>query len=364
MNNILYKKIILIMPSEKSKFSVMYDDYNDLYLGLKKIGFDSEVILLKTIEEYSKFPYFNVKELDIKDLNYIFLSEDQFFLTIDDYNIMNYFFRNKIKLKNLIIWSHFFYGHKFIFERYKKLWEENFGSPYQIKILNYIPFNFLKKNAEFYYIPLKNNRTIAQSLWTDLLLERVYNIFSEGILYTPIEQEYYNVNEYSKENRAMVFFGSKEDVDLFSLKKTVDLLKVIDPRIEFDYFGNEEIGLIFNKKYKENIEYLGKLERKDLSKEYSRHLFTISPIYNGNFEMVPVQSLLCGTPVITYLQPFIEVTGLSMLIANINNINEIKRKINYWINKDLKDDLEVMKNKILNNMDNKKIAMDLLYYLE
>lgn len=79
MNNILYKKIILIMPSEKSKFSDRYNVYNDLYLGLKKIGFDSEVILLKTMEEYSKFPYFNVKELDIKDLNYIFSSEDQFF---------------------------------------------------------------------------------------------------------------------------------------------------------------------------------------------------------------------------------------------------------------------------------------------
>jgi len=108
MDNILYKKIILVLPSQKFKFSDRYNVYNDLHLGLKKIGFDSEIILLKTIDEYSKFPYFNVKELDIKDLNYMLSSEDQFFLTIDDYNIMNYFFRNKIKLKNLIIWSHLF----------------------------------------------------------------------------------------------------------------------------------------------------------------------------------------------------------------------------------------------------------------
>jgi len=124
------------------------------------------------------------------------------------------------------------------------------------------------------------------------------------------------------------------------------------------------VGLIFNKKFNENIKYLGKLDRKDLSKEYSKHLVTITPIYNGNFEMVPIESLLSGTPVITYIQPFIEVTGQSVLIANINNKKEIKRKFNYWFSNDLSHDLKIMKGKILDVMDNAKVARDLLNYLE
>jgi len=363
-NDFGYKRINLVLPVQRSRFSTIYNVYNDLYLGLKKIGFDSEIILIKTFENYSKFPYFNVKEVNIKDLNDILLLDEQFSLTVDDFEIMNYFFKNNIRIKNLLIWAHYFYGHKFIFERYRELWKENFSIPYYINLIDYIPFYILRRKAKFYYRALSNNKTVAQSLWTDLLLERVYNIFTEGILYMPVEYEFYDVNEYSKENRALIFFGEKDDVDLICLKRTIDTLREANPKLDFDYFGDEEVGLIFNKKFNENIKYLGKLDRKDLSKEYSKHLVTITPIYNGNFEMVPIESLLSGTPVITYIQPFIEVTGQSVLIANINNKKEIKRKFNYWFSNDLSHDLKIMKGKILDVMDNAKVARDLLNYLE
>jgi len=363
-NDFGYKRINLVLPVQRSRFSAIYNVYNDLYLGLKKIGFDSEIILIKTFENYSKFPYFNVKEVNIKDLNDILLLNEQFSLTVDDFEIMNYFFKNNIRIKNLLIWALYFYGHKFIFERYRELWKENFSIPYYINLIDYIPFYILRRKAKFYYRALSNNKTVAGSLWTDLLLERVYNIFTEGILYIPVEYEFYDVNEYSKENRALIFFGEKDDVDLICLKRTIDTLREANPKLDFDYFGDEEVGLIFNKKFNENIKYLGKLDRKDLSKEYSKHLVTITPIYNGNFEMVPIESLLSGTPVITYIQPFIEVTGQSVLIANINNKKEIKRKFNYWFSNDLSRDLKIIKGKILDVMDNAKVARDLLNYLE
>jgi len=218
-NDFGYKRINLVLPVQRSRFSTIYNVYNDLYLGLKKIGFDSEIILIKTFENYSKFPYFNVKEVNIKDLNDILLLDEQFSLTVDDFEIMNYFFKNNIRIKNLLIWAHYFYGHKFIFERYRELWKENFSIPYYINLIDYIPFYILRRKAKFYYRALSNNKTVAQSLWTDLLLERVYNIFTEGILYIPVEYEFYDVNEYSKENRALIFFGEKDDVDLIWLKK-------------------------------------------------------------------------------------------------------------------------------------------------
>ncbi len=357
-----YERINLLLPQQRSRYSDLYNVYNDLFLGLKKIGIESEIILINFGKEYSDFPYFNVKEINMDNLKEIIYSKNDFFVTVDDFKLMYYFFRNDIKSYNILIWAHYFYGHKFIFERYKKLWNDNFGIPFIYKLLDYIPLNLMMRNARFYYTPLKNNKTVAQSIWTDLLLERVYNISTQGLLYIPVEYDYYNTGKVEKINRALIFLGGREDSDLFALKKTVDILKEIDRDLEFDYFGDEEIGEYFNKKFNENIVYLGKLERKELSMEYAKHLLTISPVYNGNFEMVPIQSLLCGTPVITYIQPFMEVTGQSVLIANISNSSEMKRKFKMWQN-NLYDELNIIKKRILSVMDNKAVAMELMHYL-
>ncbi|MGC9167248.1 MAG: hypothetical protein ACP5GR_06390, partial [Thermoplasmata archaeon] len=80
------------------------------------------------------------------------------------------------------------------------------------------------------------------------------------------------------------------------------------------------------------------------------------------FEMVPIQSLLCGTPVITYIQPFMEVTGQSNLIANIYNSYELKRKFKIW-QSNLDDELNSVKKKILSFMDNRIVSMELMNYL-
>ncbi|MGC9124392.1 MAG: hypothetical protein ACP5IB_10065 [Thermoplasmata archaeon] len=357
-----YERINLLLPQQRSRYSDLYNVYNDLFLGLKKIGIESEILLINFDKEYSDFPYFNIKKINLYNLKEIIYSKNEFFVTVDDFRLMYYFFKNDIKSNNLLIWAHYFYGHKFIFERYKKLLKNNFGIPFKYKLLDFIPLNFLMRNARFYYTPLKNNKTVAQSLWTDLLLERVYNIFTQGLLYIPVEYDYYNTGKVEKINRALIYLGGREDADLYALKKIVNILKEIDKDIEFDYFGDEYIGEYFNKKFNENILYVGKLERKDLSIEYARHLLTISPIYVGTFEMVPIQSLLCGTPVITYIQPFMEVTGQSNLIANIYNSYELKRKFKIW-QSNLDDELNSVKKKILSFMDNRIVSMELMNYL-
>jgi hypothetical protein len=110
------------------------------------------------------------------------------------------------------------------------------------------------------------------------------------------------------------------------------------------------------------MNYLGKISREDLIKEYSLHFLTIAPVFNGNFEMVPIQSLLSGTPVITYLQPFMELTGECIMVANINNLIEVKDKIIAW--KDLNVlTREKIKSIILERMNAKRVANDLLYKL-
>ena len=361
--DIPYEKINLLLPQQKSKYSVLYNVFNDLFLGLKKIGINSEITLVKYNDYFSDFPYFNVRNQKLNDLSEIIYSnQEEFFITVDDFALMQYFFKKNIKFTNLLIWANYFYGHKFIFGRYTKLWETNFSIPQIYKLISFTPLNLIMRNARFYYEPMKNNITVAQSIWTDLLLERVYNIFTRGLLYIPLEYDYYNIGKVERIKKALIYLGSNEDTDLFALNKIINLLREEDRELEFDYFGDSDIGEYFNRRFGKDIVYLGKLERKNLSIEYARHLVTISPIYNGNFEMVPIQSLLCGTPVVTYIQPFMEVTGQSTLIANISNYSEVRRKFKMW-HKAVDAESNLLREKILSVMDNSIVARELVNYL-
>jgi hypothetical protein len=44
-----------------------------------------------------------------------------------------------------------------------------------------------------------------------------------------------------------------------------------------------------------------------------------------------LSSLLCGTPVITFPQPFMEVTGDSPMVANIEKPPEVRTKVRSWM---------------------------------
>ncbi|MEM3455577.1 MAG: hypothetical protein QXT72_03360 [Candidatus Micrarchaeia archaeon] len=352
------EKIYIVLPMQSSVYSGAYTIYNDLYLGLKKLNIESEIILVKADNNNANFPYFKTEKLEIENLKNFIDKNKGFYLLMDDFSILKYLFKNKIKLRNTLIWAHYFFGHKFIFKRYVRYPRINFNEYNFTEILEFIPLYFLKKTAKFYYKTLNNHRTIAQSVWTDLLLERVYDIHTEGILYMPVEPDYYLMNN-KKDNRVLVFLGGTADSDLFALHKTIKILEKLDSSLRYDSFGDKFISDYFNKKFNFNLNYLGKLERKELNNEYGKHLLTISPIYNGNFEMMPIESLLCGTPVITYVQPFMEVTGQSVLISNINNEKEIERNFYIWL-KDIDNERLYMRNKILDVMENVKIGKELI----
>ncbi|MCW1311605.1 MAG: hypothetical protein QXJ93_02030, partial [Candidatus Rehaiarchaeum fermentans] len=184
------EKIYIVLPMQSSVYSGAYTIYNDLYLGLKKLNIESEIILVKADNNNANFPYFKTEKLEIENLKNFIDKNKGFYLLMDDFSILKYLFKNKIKLRNTLIWAHYFYGHKFIFKRYVRYPWTNFNEYNFTEILEFIPLYFLKKTAKFYYKTLNNHRTIAQSVWTDLLLERVYDIHTEGILYMPVEPGY------------------------------------------------------------------------------------------------------------------------------------------------------------------------------
>ena len=131
---------------------------------------------------------------------------------------------------------------------------------------------------------------------------------------------------------------------------------------DFVVSGFEPVAELFESHFHIKLEYAGKLSREELSACYRSHFLTICPIFNGNFEMVPVESLMSGTPVISFVQPFMEVTGQSEMVANILNLSEIKAKVLLWRKLD-GEIRERERNRILGDMDSRKVADQLITYI-
>lgn len=351
-------RINLLLPGQSSRYSVLYSDYSDLAIGLRKLGVKSRVLLIKFNERTAEFPY-RVPEFEEIYVNRVqeFLNNDEFYVMPDDFPLLMHFNKHHLFPRNSLIWAHYFYGHKFIFKKYRDVPFENFNVNRRFKLLEYVPFKLMYINSGFYRGALAGYPVVAQSLWTLLLLERVYNLRVIGLLRTPVEESIYPLQE-EKEDRALIYLGGFEDTDLNALRTTLKFLSKADSGLKFDAFGDERVASLIGKEFRVN--YLGKLERDELSREYGRHLLTISPIYNGNFEMVPVQSLLCGTPVITFPQPFMEVTGDSPMIANIEYVPELKDRIRLWRG-EMGEIRKIVRNRILEEMDNAVVARKLVY---
>lgn len=356
-------KVILILPSQKSVYSNLYEVYYDLYNALIEVGVQCDIVEVM-FEGNVKFPFHLVREIDARELSGLLNSEagsDTFFITVDDYRILKWIRKQDI-FKNLIIWAHYFYGARYIFKSYRlgrSPLTNTLDDKLKNKLAAYVPSAFAIRQSVFYWKTLKIYPVFSQSIWTGLLLERVFNVPVLGNILIPVDPDLFGFDLTDERKGILVFLGSALDTDLRVLWTVLKSIRT-DYWGGIDYFGNENSGRRFERAYGVKMNFVGSLSREELIKQYSSHFFTIAPIFNGNFEMVPIQSLLSGTPVITFLQPFMEVTGNHLMIANINNIGELRDKVPRWKHLDLKT-REGIRSIILGKMNAKNVADDLLY---
>jgi hypothetical protein len=352
-------RVLLLIPRQSSRFSVTYNIMNDLYMGLREVGADPELYLLDD-RGGEGIPSVPVRTVGLEETVELLSSDEAPLVTVDDYLIMRAIYDRRINNPSLTIWAIYFYGHAFFLPRYRNLWRANFGVPLRIRALRLLPEPLWRRLSRFYWIPLARHRTVALSLWTALLLGRTYDVPVSGVLYPPIEPSYYIGGEV-RERRALVYLGGRMDTDLAALDRVLRILGSEISGIGFDCFGDEEVGRIYNRKFGVELSCLGKLDRADLGREYARHLMTVAPVYNGNFEMVPIESLLAGTPVITYLQPFIEVVGDTPLVANLEDEVAVRLRVRSWIRgRGLDVELDAVRERILGMMDPRRAATKLL----
>jgi len=162
-------------------------------------------------------------------------------------------------------------------------------------ILRIIPFRFI---AYEYSKRLKTaDYVLANSKTMESLLNFVYGIQPTTVLAPPVDTELFSLDQDAHKNCILIFTGREGDNNDYGLiPYIVETSERYSMKIEI--FGENPIPKDANIDMS-GIKMNGKLTDQELVALYNRSAVTICIQKQEYFGYVPVESLSCGTPVIT-----------------------------------------------------------------
>jgi glycosyltransferase involved in cell wall biosynthesis len=162
-----------------------------------------------------------------------------------------------------------------------------------------------------------NSRHLAQ-------LYGRWGVRVRSVIYPPIDcQTFKPVTKEPTEGYALTYFGKETDFRVIQ--------KALERGIRIKAFGGKITTAPKNTLKHPNLEFLGRISDSQLIKLYSNALFTFFPFVDEPFGYIPVESMACGTPVITFSKQgpretvVNKVTG--WLADNENEIVDVASKI-------------------------------------
>nr|MDO8083018.1 glycosyltransferase [Candidatus Freyarchaeota archaeon] len=167
-----------------------------------------------------------------------------------------------------------------------------------------MPWNFRSAykvlRPAFFYADRKNIRLMARN--SDMVIAasnycasqyRKFSVRVNDVIYVPIDcEEFKPLCDDSSEKYAVTYFGKET--------KFSAIQKAADKGVKIKTFGSKLSYVPRNLLNHPNVEVLGYVSDEELVRLYSNALFTIFPFTNEEFGYIPVESMACGTPVLTY----------------------------------------------------------------
>lgn len=364
MDGLSSDSVMLLMPKQNNRFNNIHYNFKYIIKGLKEAGYQAGIVELSN-DGSSNTPDgygINTEKVKYSELGEL-LKQETRFVGIDEYKFTTEL--ERVDGRNVYMWVHYFNGASLYFKQYVD-WPYLPEARKRIKKLyrGFFPTYLQERFMREYISCLRNHNTIAQSLWTSLLLTRIHNIQCQGIVYNPIlEEEFPESNKEKSRDKIVLYLSGIYDT---RLEETTNILNSIGndlENFEFHSFGDEAMSRNLEGRINRKIKFHRGISREDLFRLYSEAVFTIAPQYNGNFEMVPVENLISYTPVATYLQPFQEITGKSSLVANLNNYQESVSYIRRWIAGGLTEQLEEIRKRLLSSLNYRSVTASLVQYL-
>ena len=131
------------------------------------------------------------------------------------------------------------------------------------------------------------NSKFCASMYAD------FGIKVSDVIYPPIDcQQFCPSTSKPSADYALTYFGKETE---FSVVK-----HVADSGVKIKAFGSKTPYLERSMMKHGNIDFLGRVSTDELVDLYSNALFTLFPFTHEPFGYIPLESMACGTPVLTY----------------------------------------------------------------
>lgn len=138
----------------------------------------------------------------------------------------------------------------------------------------------------------KSSRIIANSKYCASMYS-MFGIHADDVIYPPIDLCVFRPSTSNPSlDYVLTYFGKETR---FSV-----LRKIANMGVKIRAFGSKTPFLEKKLVTRSNIEFLGRISLKELVEAYSNALFTVFPFSHEPFGYIPLESIACGTPVLTY----------------------------------------------------------------
>jgi len=153
-------------------------------------------------------------------------------------------------------------------------------------MIEYLDGRVVKRGGKFSSIRIANSKFCA-SMYSK------FGLKVHDIIYPPLDRRIFRPStSRPSEDYVLTYFGKETK---FSVIK-----KIADLGVKIKAFGSKtsfiDKGIIKHP----NIEYLGRISTSNLVDAYSNALFTLFPFTHEPFGYIPLESMACGTPTLTY----------------------------------------------------------------
>jgi len=133
---------------------------------------------------------------------------------------------------------------------------------------------------------------IANSSFTRSMYE-AWGIRVDGVIHPPLDTSFFRpITSRPSGDYVLTYVGKETE---FSA-----IRRVADAGVKIRAFGSKISHVPDYIRGHPNIELLGRVSDEELVELYSNALFTLFPFTHEPFGYVPVESMACGTPVLTY----------------------------------------------------------------
>jgi len=177
----------------------------------------------------------------------------------------------------------------------------DFKSELTFSLIPFIPFRLLSRR----YCDLLKDCDIlmANSRFTASVLRHLYGLEVRGVLYPPVDEVIfrpYLSNTTAKE--VALYCGSNAgDTDPQLLKQLLEFLVESNCINRINLFGNEAVYSVIGEFASHStVNLIQNASDMELGTVYSRSILTVSPQEWETFGYVPMESMLCGTPVLAF----------------------------------------------------------------